>query len=281
MVPNTTFHKAELERLRVELKKIILFVKNRIYVSWHFTINDKIMEYNKNFSYLTAYEFLNSHGLSSESEEIKNSSDKFKSYSSTLKRAKIINLVREKKLLNEFCKTVWPSALSDKGKVRLKFFESLMVRFNNDQNGIASQEDEDEEVTILSEEKEFAYENDLRNYLVRNLSIIEKGLKLYEKDGIDGEEFYVPGTSRRIDILALDKNNIFVVIELKVSRGYEKVVGQTLFYQSSIKTIFKQSKVRAIIIAREISQEIKTATNFLPDVELFEYHLSLTLNKVN
>ena len=90
----------------------------------------------------------------------------------------------------------------------------------------------------------------------------------------------MPGTSRRIDILAIDVQGKFVVIELKVSRGYERVVGQILFYQSSIKTIFKQDKVRAVIIAREILPEIKTATEYLTDFELFEYQLSVTLNKI-
>jgi len=238
------------------------------------------MEYKKNYSLFDAYDFLNSKGLRQETEEIKNSSDKFKSYSSTLRRAKIITLVRDKKLLDEFCKTVWTSGHTDKGKSRIKFFENLVVRFYNDQDGTATAEEDEEETIIVKEENEFAYENDLRNYLVKNLGIIEKGLKLYEADGVDGEEFFVPGTSRRIDILAVDKVNKFVVIELKVSRGYEKVVGQTLFYQSSIKTIFKQDKVRAIIIAREISSELKTATSYLPDFELFEYQLSLTLNKI-
>jgi hypothetical protein len=238
------------------------------------------MEYNKNFSLFDAYDFLNANGLEQECEEIKNSSDKFKSYSSTLRRAKIITLVRDKKLLDEFCKAVWPSGHTEKGKSRIKFFENLVVRFYNDQDGTATADEDEEETSIVKEENEFAYENDLRNYLVKNLGIIEKGLKLYEADGVDGEEFFVPGTSRRIDILAVDKDNNFVVIELKVSRGYEKVVGQTLFYQSSIKTIFKQEKVRAIIIAREITSELKTATQFLPDFELFEYQLSLTLNKI-
>ncbi len=80
--------------------------------------------------------------------------------------------------------------------------------------------------------------------------------------------------------LALDNQNNMVVIELKVSRGYEKVVGQTLYYQSMIKSHFKQEKVRAIIIAREITPELKMATLYLPDFELFEYQLSLTLNKI-
>lgn len=239
------------------------------------------MEYNKNFSLFDAYDFLKANGLEQECEEIKNSSDKFKSYSSTLRRAKIVVLAQNKKLLDDFCKTVWTSGLTDKGKSRIKFFENLVIRFNSDQEGtISEDEDEDEENEIAREESEFAYEKDLQKYLVRNLSVIEKGLKLYQTEGVDGEEFYVPGTSRRIDILATDKNNLFVVIELKVSRGYEKVVGQTLFYQSSIKTIFQQDKVRVIIIAREITSELKTATHFLPDFELFEYQLSLTLNKI-
>jgi len=236
------------------------------------------MEYNKNFSLFDAYDFLKANGLELECEEIKNSSDKFKSYSSTLRRAKIVSLVRDKNLLEDFCNSVWTSGLTEKGKSRVKFFENLVIRFNSDQEGTISEDEEEEE--IAREESEFAYEKDLQKYLVKNLSVIEKGLKLYQTDGVDGEEFYVPGTSRRIDILATDKNNNYVVIELKVSRGYEKVVGQTLFYQSSIKTIFKQDKVRAIIIAREITSELKTATQFLPDFELFEYQLSLTLNKI-
>jgi hypothetical protein len=234
------------------------------------------MEYKKNFSLFDAYDYLYTNGLEKECEEIKNSPDKYRSYSSTLRRAKIIILVQDKKLLDDFCKTVWISGITDKGKSRIRFFENLLIRFNSDLDGTLSEEEEE----ITNDESEFAYEKDLQKYLVRNLSIIEKGLMLYQTDGVDGEEFYVPGTTRRIDILATDKDKQFVVIELKVSRGYEKVVGQTLFYQSSIKTIFNQDRVRAIIIAREISSELKTATQFLPDFELFEYQLSLTLKKV-
>ena len=237
------------------------------------------MEYNRNFSLYDAYDFLSQNGLVQESAEIKNSSDKFKSYTSTLRRAKIIVLVRDKKLLDKFCQSVWQSGLTDKGKNRIRFFENLVERFNADQEGTTSEDENEGE--IVTEENKFAYENDLRNYLVRNLSVIEKGLKIYEaQDKTTGEEIFVPGTSRRIDILANDKESNFVVIELKVSRGYEKVVGQTLYYQSMIKTHFNQQKVRAIIIAREITPELKAATQFLPDFELFEYQLSLTLSRI-
>lgn len=236
------------------------------------------MEFKKNFSLTAAYAFLKEHGFEKEAEEIRISPDQFKSYHTTLRRAKIITLVRDNNLLDDFYQKVWTSGSTDRGKTRTKFFENLVVRFKNDQEGIEPEDDEDGE--IVKEENEFAYENDLRNYLVRNLNVIEKGLKLYEAAGVNGEEFYIPGTARRIDILAVDRNENFVVIELKVSRGYEKVIGQTLYYQSSIKTSFNQEKVRVIIIAREISEEIKVAAQYLSDFELFEYQLSLSLKKI-
>ena len=47
-----------------------------------------------------------------------------------------------------------------------------------------------------------------------------------------------------------------------------------------IKEIFKTSRVRVIIIARELSEELRMGTKYLSDFQLFEYQLSLTLNKV-
>ena len=54
---------------------------------------------------------------------------------------------------------------------------------------------------------QFAYEADLRNYLAKNLGLLEPGLALYEEEGIKGIEF--PAGGRFIDILALDSKNIF------------------------------------------------------------------------
>ncbi len=50
-----------------------------------------------------------------------------------------------------------------------------MERFNADQEGTT---DEDEENEMATEENEFAYENDLRNYLIKNLSVIERSQDL-------------------------------------------------------------------------------------------------------
>lgn len=126
---------------------------------------------------------------------------------------------------------------------------------------------------------EFAYERDLKNYLAKNLNRLEQGLKLYEDDGFSGIEFPVGG--RFIDILALDKNNNFVVIELKVSRGYDRVIGQILRYMSWIeKNIAEGKTVRGIIVASKISEDLILATSRIKDVQLFEYEISLQLKAI-
>lgn len=127
---------------------------------------------------------------------------------------------------------------------------------------------------------EFAYESDLRDFLAKNLSIIEPGLRLFEEEGITGVEFPVGG--RFIDILAIDAQRGLVVIELKVSRGYDRVVGQILRYMAWIQSHHAEpsQSVRGIIIAREISADLKLACSYLPMVSLLEYQLSVTVRKV-
>jgi len=131
-----------------------------------------------------------------------------------------------------------------------------------------------------SEPSEFAYESDLRDFLAKNLSLIEPGLQLYQDEEITGIEF--PAGGRFIDILALDAKKQLVVIELKVSRGYDRVIGQLMRYMAWIKKNLAESKqgVRGIIAAREISDDLKLACSYLPAVSLYEYELSVSLNKV-
>jgi endonuclease len=128
---------------------------------------------------------------------------------------------------------------------------------------------------------EFAYEADLRDFLARNLPLLERGLRLYEDEGITGVEFPVGG--RFVDILAVTPEKDYVVIELKVSRGYDRVVGQLLRYMAWIAKNHAeaQQKVRGIIIAREITPDLLLACSGLPNVELFEYQLSVSLRKVS
>lgn len=127
---------------------------------------------------------------------------------------------------------------------------------------------------------EFAYESDLQSFLAKNLSTIEPGLTLFEGEGITGIEFPVGG--RFIDILGIDSQGRLVVIELKVSRGYDRVVGQLLRHMAWIERHQAEpgQEVRGVIVAREISEDLKLACMNIPNVELFEYELSVDLHKV-
>ncbi|MFN0278274.1 MAG: endonuclease NucS domain-containing protein [Pyrinomonadaceae bacterium] len=155
---------------------------------------------------------------------------------------------------------------------------------SNDPAPIHSKSDTVAETRIDSEEQqtpsEFAYESDLRDFLAKNLSIIEPGLQLYQDEGINGIEFPVGG--RFIDILAVDEQKALVVIELKVSKGYDRVIGQILRYMAWIEKHHAEpgQRVRGIIAAREISNDLRLACSYLPAVHLYEYQMSVVLRKV-
>lgn len=222
-----------------------------------------------------AYHFMTDKGFGEKAEEIRTSKDKYKSYTSTLRRAKLVNFLESKQLLDDFVDSYWPSGKTEKGQSQLNGLRRIFEAFTS------STEIEEEEAEDETEGNSFAYEEDLKNYLINNLSIIEPGLTLYQDDnGLEGIEYAVDANNKRIDILAVDKNRIPVVIELKVSRGYEKVIGQCLYYKNRVKKLLSVENVRIVIIAREITQNLKTATEDLGGVELFEYILSVKLNPV-
>lgn len=137
-----------------------------------------------------------------------------------------------------------------------------------------------EESDVSATPSEFAYERDLQSFLAKNLSIIEPGLKLYQEEGITGIEY--PAGGRFIDILAVDAQNRLVIIELKVSKGYDRVIGQTLRYMAWIEKHLAEpgQTVRGIIAARDISDDLRLACSYLPAVSLYEYELSITMRKV-
>jgi hypothetical protein len=119
----------------------------------------------------------------------------------------------------------------------------------------------------------------LPNYLVKNLGLIEPGLRLYDEEGITGVEFPVGG--RFIDILAIDKEGRYVIVELKVSRGYDRVVGQLLRYMGRVQQNMEISQpVRGIIVANEITADLKLASSRVPDIRLIEYEISFKLRPV-
>lgn len=138
----------------------------------------------------------------------------------------------------------------------------------------------EEDQDPIAGSSEFAYEHDLRDYLARNLHLVQPGLKLYEEDGITGVEFPVGG--RFIDILAVDSTGNYVVIELKVSKGYDRTVGQLLRYIGWIKKHHAETgkAVRGAIVAKTITDDLRLACADLPQLALYEYSLSVSLKAV-
>jgi endonuclease len=128
---------------------------------------------------------------------------------------------------------------------------------------------------------EFLLERDLQRYLAENLECIEPGLKLYEQEEIKGFEFEA-GNGRRIDILAIDGAGAFVVLELKVSRGYDRVVGQLLRYVNWVRQNLAEpgQRVRGIIVCRTMTEDLRLACAGIKDVQLFEYQLSVTVSEI-
>ncbi len=126
----------------------------------------------------------------------------------------------------------------------------------------------------------FAYENHLRDYLAPNLQTLEPGLRLYEEDGIPGIEYTI--RNRRIDLLGVGQDGALVVIELKVSRGHEKAVGQLLTYIGWVRKDLADGKpVRGIIVAHKATDELVAAVQEVSTkIALFEYEISFQVRPI-
>ena len=59
-----------------------------------------------------------------------------------------------------------------------------------------------------------------------------------------------------------------------MSKGYEKVLGQCLYYKNKLMEKLNTNRVRVIIIARKQNERLKIAIKGLNDFELFEYTLN-------
>ncbi len=132
-------------------------------------------------------------------------------------------------------------------------------------------------------EATFALENQLRDFLAQNLSVIPvegRKLRLFvDPTGRDGVEFQTD--IGRIDVLGVDDTGAFVVFELKRGRSPDHAIGQLLRYMGWVKqTIGKDQKVRGVIVAKTISEGLRYAITMIPDVSLFEYEVSFELKPI-
>lgn len=133
-------------------------------------------------------------------------------------------------------------------------------------------------------ESVFALEYQLRDFIAQNFSTIQMEktkLRLYvDPAGRDGIEY--PTAVGPIDILAIDEMGAFVVFELKRARSPDHAIGQLARYMGWVKqTIGRGKKVKGVIVAKTISDNLRYAVEVVPDVSLCEYEVSFKLNLVN
>ena len=133
------------------------------------------------------------------------------------------------------------------------------------------------EEEYLPEEATISLERDLENFLLAKLNALEEGLRLYE--GETGRQFQVQ--SGRIDILAQDKDNNFVVLELKAGTATEAVLAQILAYMADItRELPKGKPVRGIIVAYDFAERLVAASSLLPTIKLMKYKVNFEFEEV-
>jgi len=119
-------------------------------------------------------------------------------------------------------------------------------------------------------------ERDLEAALIHRLDQLSSGLTLYSEDGTRGHQLDT-GIVGRLDLLAKDEQGQFVVIELKVGKADDKVVGQILRYMGWVKReLANGTPVRGIIVASDFNERIRYAVEAIPGVELKRYEISFT-----
>ena len=82
------------------------------------------------------------------------------------------------------------------------------------------------------------------------------------------------------DILAVDRENKLVVIELKLARGRNKALGQLVYYMSWVDANLGSGPCRGMIVASEIPEEVRTAIRRVPGVSLFRYRITMSVEPV-
>ena len=143
----------------------------------------------------------------------------------------------------------------------------------------------DDNDCLFEGSNQFRMESHLRDYLAQNLGLLQgfgTTLSLYAEGGEARGVEYQTGVGR-IDILAVGANGTYYVIELKLGRGPDPTVAQTLRYIAAIKKEVAQGKpVYGVIIASSITDKLRYAASEVQDrIFVMQYELKVTLERVN
>jgi len=112
----------------------------------------------------------------------------------------------------------------------------------------------------------------LEDAIADNLDIIEEGLRLI------GRQVHLPGVGY-IDILAYDKNNTPVAIEVKNGAADDSMLTQILAYMSALRRREGRNP-RGIIVAEEFTEKLQQAAELLDNLKLVRITARITIEKL-
>jgi hypothetical protein len=224
-----------------------------------------------------AYRFAADHGLAREMTEIREMEIEWDlSYSSSLRRGYMVDLLKRKELINAFIDQCWPTGKTSWGRHKIEFWLLLKGRYEDFLAGHVKAGPKGEEA---EEDQAFDAETALRDFLSTHLESIESGLRLHRDGERSGVEF--PVDEGRIDILATDRQRRFVVFELTLAGGSNKVLGQLLYYMGWVDKHLGKGPCRGIIVAKEVSDDLILAAQRVKGVSLYRYKLSFSVERVS
>jgi hypothetical protein len=112
-------------------------------------------------------------------------------------------------------------------------------------------------------------ENNLEMFVIENLEKVEEGLKLIQRQRSTD--------IGRIDLLCKDKENNYVVIELKKGLSADAVIGQISRYMGWVEEHLAkhQEDVRGVIIVGKKDNHLNYASKVNPRIKIKEFDLSI------
>src|SRR5207249_220152 len=103
----------------------------------------------------------------------------------------------------------------------------------------------------------------LEEFLARSPESIEPGLR------VEARQLVTP--AGRLDLLCRDTEDRYVVVELKIVRGTDQVIGQLLRYMGWVKEHYATEEVRGIVVALNKDERLDYAIKAVAGIEAKEF----------
>lgn len=143
---------------------------------------------------------------------------------------------------------------------------------------VAETGEEEEEALAAEVSGAALLEIHLQDYIFRHWKTVFPDLELFQ--GSEGREYRTQDPSVGIiDFLCTDKRGDYVVIETKRAVPDRQAVGQVLGYAGWVKQkLCKQGQgVRAILVANDITDQLRLAAAAVPNLDLYLYEISFDI----